>query len=341
MGQRSTKYALTAALVGVLAVGAGRPALADDAPLKLGEERAPTGEDQTIAAISKLQTDIMQAAKAAHLRGQHPKAHGCVKAVFTVPPDIPAELKVGIFQTPKRYQALIRFSNGRAFSDLEPDVHGMAIKLSGVAGAKALAGDASNEQDFIMIDNETMFAADAETMLGFMKAKVAALRDPSAIKTFAASGPNSQRSIELASKIGKTPASLLASSYWSTTPYKFGDRAVKYSARPDNHLREAIAERLSKRGAQTTFNFYVQVQTDAGTMPVEDATVAWTSPQIKVATISIAPQDFDTPARDRLCEQSSFSPWHALEVHRPLGGINRARKSAYEASSALRRGATP
>ena len=32
----------------------------------------------------------------------------------------------------------------------------------------------------------------------------------------------------------------------------------------------------------------------------------------------------------------SFTPWHTLAEHRPLGGINRIRRSAYRASSAVR-----
>lgn len=108
-----------------------------------------------------------------------------------------------------------------------------------------------------------------------------------------------------------------------------------------NYLREAMIEHLTKQKKQAAFDFFVQIQTDAETMPIEDPTIAWTSPEVKVATIQIAPQDFDTPERKKLCEESSFSPWHALEVHTPLGGINRARKVVYEASSALRHQQAP
>ena len=72
----------------------------NDAPLKLGEERKPPAEEQAIAGIAKLQTDIMKATKSSHLRGQHPKPHGCVEAEFTVLPDIPQALQVGAFQYP-------------------------------------------------------------------------------------------------------------------------------------------------------------------------------------------------------------------------------------------------
>jgi hypothetical protein len=34
----------------------------------------------------------------------------------------------------------------------------------------------------------------------------------------------------------------------------------------------------------------------------------------------------------------SFTPWHALSEHRPLGGIQRARRVVYETISKLRHG---
>ena len=46
--------------------------------------------------------------------------------------------------------------------------------------------------------------------------------------------------------------------------------------------------------------------------------------------IAIPAQEFDTPARNTFCENLSFNPWHAVEDHRPLGGLNRIRKAVYE-----------
>jgi hypothetical protein len=59
------------------------------------------------------------------------------------------------------------------------------------------------------------------------------------------------------------------------------------------------------------------------------------SPFRKVATVRIFAQDLDSPemrAFRASCETLSFSPWHALAVHKPLGGINRLRRVAYEQS---------
>ena len=67
--------------------------------------------------------------------------------------------------------------------------------------------------------------------------------------------------------------------------------------------------------------------------------VTWKSAPIPVATLTVEPQAFDTPERMREVEEMSFDPWHALAEHRPLGGINRARKAVYAASLKLRQSA--
>jgi hypothetical protein len=49
------------------------------------------------------------------------------------------------------------------------------------------------------------------------------------------------------------------------------------------------------------------------------------------------PQDTYSDARQLFVdERPSFSPWHALEDHRPLGGIMRARLKAYEGAREYR-----
>ena len=74
-------------------------------------------------------------------------------------------------------------------------------------------------------------------------------------------------------------------------------------------------------------------------MSVEDSRIEWTeldAPFVKVATITIPRQVFSTPAQDAFGEHLSFTPWHALPEHRPLGGMNRVRRDVYEAVSVLR-----
>ena len=83
----------------------------------------------------------------------------------------------------------------------------------------------------------------------------------------------------------------------------------------------------------------VQLRAHPDAMPIEDPTIEWSesaAPFVPVARITIAPQDFDQPTQRAFCENLSFTPWHGLDAHRPLGGINRVRRTVYETVSQLR-----
>ncbi len=138
--------------------------------------------------------------------------------------------------------------------------------------------------------------------------------------------------------------------YFSTTPYLLGSNAVKYSAIPhvtvpdtipknpdDNFMHAAMIQQLENEDA--TFDFSVQLQTNADTMPIEDPGIEWNeaiSPFQKVATIKIMQQTFDNEKQNEFGENLSYSPWHCLPEHRPLGGINHARKIIYSFISTFR-----
>jgi hypothetical protein len=140
---------------------------------------------------------------------------------------------------------------------------------------------------------------------------------------------------------------LLERSYFSAVPYALGEHAVKYSLQPTrkvqprkldandpNCLRKDLQDQLS-RGA-FSFDFMVQVQGDPKTMPIEDAGVVWKAPFVKVATLELPIQRFDTPELDAIGENLSFDPWRCLPAHRPLGGLNRARRQIYRALARFR-----
>ena len=138
--------------------------------------------------------------------------------------------------------------------------------------------------------------------------------------------------------------------YWSQCPSKLGPHAIKFSAKPcsskvdpkpaspgDNFLQEAVSRLLKKE--EVSFDFMVQLQTDPVKMPVEDSTMVWDeklSPFVKVATIRIPVQNPDSPAQLEFSENLSFTPWHSLPDHRPLGNTNRIRRVVYELISRLR-----
>jgi hypothetical protein len=338
--------------------------------MELGEERISVGEEDAIDRVTRASVLLLDRNRdpVVH-RGQHPKMSGLVRAEFTVLPDLPDSLRVGLFREPKSYPVWIRFSNGVQTDDRKPDAHGMAIKLMGVDGEKILESEQhARTHDFVLVDNPTFFIRNPQEYSRFSEALVKAKgKAPSIFRKILFFLPEPLRVLlmllllyflparldELAMllKFGrKKPTNPLGSRYWSTTPYKMGvGRAVKYSAVPEewnddtsptnspNYLRQGMIEHLEAREA--LFTFRVQIQTDPLTMPVEDPTIAWdeaTSPYVAVARIRIPVQKFDDAACDTFGENLSFTPWHALPEHRPLGGINRTRRQVYEALSKLR-----
>ena len=98
-------------------------------------------------------------------------------------------------------------------------------------------------------------------------------------------------------------------------------------------------QQLSVDRVPACFAIQVQLQDAEKYMPLEDTSIEWReedSPFVTVAHLKIEPQDFDTPEQNLFCDNLSFTPWHSIEEHRPLGGINRLRRAVYEAVSVYR-----
>jgi hypothetical protein len=332
---------------------------AREAPAGAGIESVPLSEERDIQDLMQLQLEQMEMdAEVKRVkpveRGQHPKHHGFVVARFKVSENVPKELQVGLFREPKTYTAVIRFSNTGERDDSVRDNHGMAIKLFGVKPTLPSENQKEAEihtQDFVLLDHPLFFTPNVATLLAFSRKKKTLILDEgltgnALLAALKESFPNEVRLLEGRKRDMESP---LEEEYFSTTPYKLGATAVKYSAKPEqfkDDLRAVLVEQLRSReqpsSARATrhpaarFGFYVQRQSDPWDMPIEDPTVEWNSAWERVATIEIDAQDFDFPARWEWGNKLSFSPWHALEEHRPLGGINRARRIVYPASHDLR-----
>lgn len=332
--------------------------------LELNQEYPGSGEASAIQAIERMIVEKLeqthkeleqdnQTGENLVRRDAHAKHHGCVRAEFIVEPDLPEEMQFGVFKQPgNRFTACIRFSNGSGNAnqpDSKGDGRGMAIKLLGVEGEKLLT-DEKATQDFVMINHPVFLIRNLQDYVEFTTV-VQQSKDKPPFKFFFPSwNPFKWRLHEftIARSIQNSKiANPLEVQYWSMTPYRLGNRAIKFSAKPshsdranrsvsssENYLREAMINHLSNKEA--SFDFLIQFQTDAEQMPIEDPTVEWKSPFYKVATIKIPPQKFDFPEQMRFCENLSYTPWHSLADHQPLGGINRARKQIYTSISQLR-----
>lgn len=211
-------------------------------------------------------------------------------------------------------------------------------------------------QDFIMISHPTFLIADADgyrRLLSYSDAdnRLAQLALPlAALSGMGISGIRSAN--ETTSLKIDNP---LQTRYWSMVPYQLGTGpgalAVKFSAdfvpgqepvsAPDksdpDFLRHTMARTLARQDAR--FIFEIQPRTSPD-LSVEDSRIEWpekTAPFYPVASILIPRQSFDTQPRNTACELLSYSPWHALPDHKPLGAVNRMRKVIYETISAFRR----
>ena len=325
--------------------------------LELGREYPPPDEAADIAQIlttlrGQFDHNFPPGGPGPARRDQHPKAHGCVRAEFTVAGDLPPELRHGLFREPGSYGAWVRFSSSSPLMtpDTKRDAHAMAIKVLGVPGPKVLDDERDAQtQDFIVANNNVFFVRSAKDYVVFAQA----ISDGRVMSFFFGWNPLRCRLRELSNmlmSVGKSITNPLQTRYWSQTPSRLGPHAVKYSARPvspaqdpmpdtpgPDFLRQAIAATLSRE--EVVFEFMVQVQTDSVRMPVEDPTVVWderVSPFRRVATIRIPAQEFDTPERRTFAENLSYTPWHSLPEHRPLGSTNRIRRQVYRMISDLR-----
>jgi hypothetical protein len=316
----------------------------------VGQEYPLPGEDQDIRDMIDT---ILQYLKKTYppgksLRTFHAKMHAFLEADFIVATDLPVYMQYGFLQPGKTYKAWVRFSNGntRVKDDRKKDLRGMAIKLLQVPGNMIVPDEQlPQSQDILLVSYPTLMSPDIPGFkkniravcggfAGLLRFGLNPLNWPTLVRTL--------RSMEYVDN-------LLSRQYWSVAPSRLGtpDQAIKYSVIPSTEiavkyptrdhsdfLREVIQQELDAHDFH--FDVLVQFQEDAESMPIENACVEWKSTWHKVAEIVIPKQIFNTPERKTLGEHATYSPWHCLPEHQPLGGISRARQKVYAAISSFR-----
>jgi hypothetical protein len=146
--------------------------------LRLAAEYPPADEQKHVDSLilelrAKMQRDY---AKTKTLRDAHPKMHGCVYGEFSISPNLPKELSIGVFKESRTFPVWVRFSNqnGTVSPDSKPDIRGVAIKLMGLEGEKLITDGAhQTTQDFILISDCRFVTKDVAEFDGLVKALVA------------------------------------------------------------------------------------------------------------------------------------------------------------------------
>lgn len=301
------------------------------------------------------------------VRSVHAKAHGIIRGELEIADNLPADLAQGLFARPGRHEVVMRISTnpGDILDDAVSAPRGLALKILDVSGERLPDAADETTQNIVMASAPAFAAADAKAFLGSLK-QLAATTDKAewAKKLLSAALRGVESVIEAVGGTSPTIATLggtpithpLGDTYYSQTPYRYGDFIAKFSVAPvspnltqltgdpvntagrPDALREAIRETIIEQGG--TWELRVQLNTDLDAMPIEDASVEWdeqASPYRTVGRITVQPQlALGTELAAQIDEQSFFSPWHGLAAHRPLGSVNRSRRQAYEMSAEFR-----
>ncbi len=106
------------------------------------------------------------------------------------------------------------------------------------------------------------------------------------------------------------------------------------SSDPD-FLRTDLKSRFAN--SKVCVEVYAQFQRDGVTDAIEDVSVQWSSPFVRVGRVVFEPQDVNVEtAGSKACNEFSFTPWHTIAEHRPLGNAMRARRTVLTSSAEFR-----
>ena len=327
-------------------------------------------ERETVEGLKEQFGQILDTTLADYGRGVrsvHAKGHAIARGRFVVAEGLPPELAQGLFAAPGEYEAVFRISTnpGDILDDAISVPRGMALKVLGVEGERLPGSEGEATQDFVMANAPAFAAKDAKAFLGNLKLLAKTTDKAEGVKKlFSAALQGIEAGLEklgtesgLLKTLGGAPqVHPLGATYFSQTPYRYGDHVAKFQLRPVSPDLTALAdERIDVKGRRDAiredtgaalarhggvWELRVQLCIDAEAMPIEDATVVWdeeASPWRTVARLEIDPQPGWGEAHEALDEALSFRPWHGLAAHRPLGNINRARNETYRFSADTRR----
>ena len=220
-------------------------ALAPPVPFTTGVETIGDNEQETIQGVNDTFDKILDTT--AHdyghaVRSVHAKAHGILQGTLTVLPGLPPELAQGMFAKPGEHGVYMRLSTNAG--DILPDAislpRGLALKVLDVEGER-LPDAEGRTQNFVMVNgpvfqarttdqflgNLKLLAGTTDKLEGTKKAMSAVLRGVNtALEAVGIESPKVQ-------SLGGAPNSdPLGQTYYSVTPFRYGDHVAKFSVAP-------------------------------------------------------------------------------------------------------------
>ena len=303
------------------------------------------------------------------MRPVHAKSHGLLRAKLTIQGDVPEQYCQGLFAEPGTFDAIVRLSTtpGDILPDSASSPRAWAIKVIGTPEAAVMlpGHEQHHTQDFLCQPGKAFGVADAEAFLKQTLFIEKHATDSAALKeAVSAAARLAESAIEtvggqigILKKLGNPETHILGESFYSQTPLRYGNYIAKIAFVPASEnlialkdkklehpgdysaLRDAVVRFFKIERAE--WNVCAQLATDLEKTPIEDASAVWPeelSPYVTVARLTAEPQEaYSVARRIFVDERLSFSPWHGLLAHQPLGNINRARRLAYRTAAAFRR----
>jgi hypothetical protein len=309
------------------------------------------------------------------LRGAHAKSYGLVKAEVQILHNVPEAYAQGIYATPGRHGALMRFSS--ASNHLGPDaqlgpVLGCALKIFDVPGRKLVDDEPDATTFDLVLKNNPFFVAN--TARHYLRLQEVGNDSPKYLArgkdgfhelladlltgkgTFDQSDWAWDEMFAFVRVATQTPVrNPLLTTFWTMAAVRHGDYIAKVRLAPaadsaarvihrelDLHSRaEVFHPTLVDELQAGAFAFDLQVQlcADLTTMPVNEATVEWPeklSPFVTVGRVHLPRQDISGPDNFEQSEALAFNQFRVTDEHRPMGEIMDVRR-IYSASAKIRR----
>ena len=340
-------------------------------PYDPSQEQVPDDEAETELALSDTLKSIYETTykNSGHaIRSVHAKSHGIVRGTLTVAEGLSPILAQGLFSRAGSYPMVMRFSTppGDIIDDSIGLPRGLALKLLGVEGERLPGSEDDTTQDFVLVNGPAFAAPTPAKFAGNLKLLAKTTDAPQVFKKIISTALRGMEatleafggeSAAMKTMGGAPQLHPLGETFYSQTAFLFGRHVAKFAVRPiapaltaltgtkvaiggrPDALREEMVQFFEQNGGD--WELCVQLRTDAAAMPIEDPSVPWSeesSPYLPVAHLRVeAQQAWQEAASVRLEDALSFSPWHGLAAHRPLGGINRVRRVTYKKSAAFRR----
>ncbi|KAJ6441986.1 Catalase-like domain, heme-dependent [Purpureocillium lavendulum] len=257
----------------------------------------------------------------------HRKQLLAAEAVFEVLDGLPPYARFGVFAQPRQYDGLVRLSNGNwgIENDEKPDIRGFAIKILGIEGPDARSGSPTNEHNILMVHMDPLGTDSSGFVSLVQKAAAGELHGDSAL--------------------APTFSGFAVESFHTQTPFCVGPYAARGRLIPPRDQR-VDTNGVHGWGADVvarlplTWEYQLQFYVNDDDTPIDDASRVWNesaSPYVTVARLTIPAQDITGRWSDEINDRT-FLLWDALEEHRPLGEVNRARRVVMDRSVRNRTG---